>query len=111
MTNHKINKMSEKQSKTKKPRITIKTSPPASMKGWKIKATGITLIEPCEEEGIHIECASTIKEVKDVSINMGEDGISMFLPTGNVGATVTLSKNVKLGVEKASSLSSVNMFM
>ena len=41
---------------------------------------------------------------------MGEDGISMYLPTGNVGATVTLSKNVKLGVGKASSLSSVNMF-
>lgn len=105
--------MSEKQSKTKKPRVTMtmKPSPPASMKGWRIKATGITLIEPCEEEGIHIECASTIKEVKDVSINMGKDGISMFLPTGNVGATVILSKGVNVGVEMATSATSVNMFI
>jgi cell fate regulator YaaT (PSP1 superfamily) len=102
-------KMSEKQ--LKKPRITIKTSPPSSQKGWRIKATGITLIEPCEESGIHIECASTIKEVKDVSINMGKDGISMFLPTERSGANVILTKNVKCGVELASSSSSVNMFI
>lgn len=91
--------------------ISIKTSVPPTKKGWKIKATGITLIEPCEEPGIHIECNSTIKEVKDVSINMGKNGISMELPTSKAGATVTLSKNVKCGVELATSSSSVNMFL
>lgn len=111
--------LTKKEKKAKKPRtesskvggITIKTSPPSHQKGWKIKATGITLIEPCDEPGIFIECDSTIKEVKDVSINMGKEGISMHLPTSKAGAKVTLSKNVKCGVEIASSSSSVNMFM
>lgn len=101
--------MSDKQPKTKKPRITmtVKTNPHL---GWSIKATGITLIEPCEEPGIHIECNSTIKEVRDVSISMGEGGISMYLPTKEPGATIKMAKNVKCGVELATNSSSVNMF-